>query len=92
MIGADIGFWTVIWYAFAGLIIGLLARLIMPGRQQMNIWVTIVLGVVSAILGAFAWNAIFKDQKGIAWIGGVVVAIILLWLYGRFAPKKGTTA
>jgi uncharacterized membrane protein YeaQ/YmgE (transglycosylase-associated protein family) len=56
--------------------------------------VTIVLGVVSAILGAILWNAIFKDQRGIAWIGGIVVAVILLWLYSRFAPKTGggTTA
>ena len=94
MIAADISFWTFLWYAFAGLIIGVLARLFMPGRQDMNIFVTIVLGVVSAILGAIAWNAIFKDQRGIAWIGGIVVAIILLWLYSRSAKKQGgsTTA
>ena len=60
----------------------------------MNIFVTMVLGVVSAILGAIAWNAIFKDQRGIAWIGGIVVAVILLWLYSRSAKKQGgsTTA
>ena len=87
MIAADIGFWTVLWYAFAGLVIGLIARAIMPGRQHMNILVTIALGVVSAIVGAFLWNAIFKDQSGVAWIGGVVVAIIILWLYARFAPR-----
>lgn len=90
MIAADIGFWTVLWYAFAGLVIGLIARAIMPGRQQMNIFVTIALGVVSAIVGAFVWNAIFKDQEGVAWIGGIVVAVVILWLYGRLAPKRGT--
>ena len=88
MIAADISFWTVVWYASAGLVIGLLARLFMPGRQQMNLLATIVLGVVAAILGAFLWNAIFEDQEGIAWIGGVVVAVILLWLYSRYAPKR----
>jgi uncharacterized membrane protein YeaQ/YmgE (transglycosylase-associated protein family) len=87
MIAADISFWTVIWYAFAGLVIGLIARAIMPGRQNMNIWLTIALGVVSAIIGAFLWNAIFKDQAGVAWIGGVVVAIVILWLYGRYGSK-----
>jgi uncharacterized membrane protein YeaQ/YmgE (transglycosylase-associated protein family) len=87
MLAADISFWTVVWYAVAGLVIGLLARALMPGRQHMNIFVTIVLGIVSAILGAFLWNAIFKDQEGIAWIGGVVVAVILLWLYSRLAPR-----
>ena len=87
MIAADISFWTFTWYAFAGLVIGVLAKLLMPGKQNMNIIATILLGVVSAIIGAFLWNAIFKDQEGVAWIGGVVVAVILLWLYSRFAPK-----
>ena len=87
MIAADISFWTVVWYAFAGLVIGLLARLLMPGRQNMNIFVTILLGVIAAIVGAFLWNAIFVDQEGVAWIGGIVVAVILLWLYSRFAPE-----
>lgn len=92
MIAADISFFTVLWYAFAGLIIGLIARTIMPGRQHMNIFVTIGIGVVSAILGAIAWNAIFRDQRGIAWIGGVIVAVIILWLYGRSVRNKGGTA
>jgi uncharacterized membrane protein YeaQ/YmgE (transglycosylase-associated protein family) len=87
MIAADISFWTVVWYAFAGLVIGVLARLLMPGRQNMNIIVTILLGVIAAIAGAFLWNAIFVDQEGVAWIGGIVVAVILLWLYSRFAPR-----
>ena len=90
MIAADISFWTVLWYAFAGLVIGLIARAILPGRQHMNIFITIVLGIVSAILGALLWDAIFKDQHGVAWIGGIVVAVIILWLYARFAPKTGT--
>jgi len=87
VIAADISFWTVLWYAFAGLIIGLLARAIFPGKQHMNIWATILLGIVSAILGGILWNAIFVDQSGVAWIGGVVVAIILLWIYSRLAPN-----
>jgi uncharacterized membrane protein YeaQ/YmgE (transglycosylase-associated protein family) len=92
MIAADISFWTFIWYAFAGLVIGVLAKLFMPGKQNMNIIATILLGVVSAIIGAFLWNAIFVDQEGVAWIGGVVVAVILLWLYSRFAPKARQSA
>jgi uncharacterized membrane protein YeaQ/YmgE (transglycosylase-associated protein family) len=53
MIAADISFWTVVWYAFAGLVIGVLARLFMPGRQNMNIVATILLGVIAAVAGAF---------------------------------------
>ena len=88
MIAADISFWTFTWYAFAGLVIGALAKLLMPGNQNMNILVTMLLGVIAAIAGAFLWNAIFVDQEGVAWIGGIVVAVILLWLYSRFAPPR----
>lgn len=90
MLAADISFWNVVWYVIVGLVIGLLARAILPGRQHMGLVVTIVLGVVAAVLGGLLWNAIFKDQRGIAWIGSIVVAVILVWLYSRFAPRRGS--
>jgi uncharacterized membrane protein YeaQ/YmgE (transglycosylase-associated protein family) len=51
MLAADISFWSVVWYAIAGLIIGLLARAIMPGRQAMGLVPTILLGVVATPRG-----------------------------------------
>jgi uncharacterized membrane protein YeaQ/YmgE (transglycosylase-associated protein family) len=53
----------------------------------MSVIATLVLGVIAAVVGGILWNAIFKDQRGIAWIGSVIVAVILLWLYSRFAPS-----
>lgn len=88
MVAADISFWSVVWYVIAGLVIGLLARLFLPGRQKMGVVATIVLGVIAAIVGGFLWDAIFTDQRGIAWIGSVVVAVILLWLYSRYAARS----
>jgi uncharacterized membrane protein YeaQ/YmgE (transglycosylase-associated protein family) len=87
MIAADISFWAVVWYAVAGLVIGALARLFFPGKQNMSMIATLGLGVVAAIVGGILWNAIFKDQRGIAWIGSIIVAVLLLWLYSRFAPS-----
>jgi uncharacterized membrane protein YeaQ/YmgE (transglycosylase-associated protein family) len=89
MLGAEsqIGILDVIWYVVAGLIIGVLARAILPGRQHMSMVATIVLGVVAAIIGGFLWNAIFPGNAGVAWIGSIIVAIVLLLLYGRFAPS-----
>jgi uncharacterized membrane protein YeaQ/YmgE (transglycosylase-associated protein family) len=84
--GSDIGILDVIWYIIAGLIIGLLARAILPGRQHMSIVATIVLGVIAAIVGGLIWNAIFPGNQGVAWIGSIIVAIVLLILYNRFAP------
>jgi uncharacterized membrane protein YeaQ/YmgE (transglycosylase-associated protein family) len=90
----DITVGDVIIYAVAGLVIGVLARFIMPGRQDLSIVATIVLGAVAALIGGFLWEAIFPDNDGIAWIGSLIVAIVLLWLYAQFFGTRGrrTTA
>lgn len=89
MLGAvdDIGILDIVWYVVAGLVIGLLARAILPGRQEMSIVATIVLGVIAAVIGGLLWNAIFPDNEGVAWIGSIIVAIVLLMIYARVAPN-----
>jgi uncharacterized membrane protein YeaQ/YmgE (transglycosylase-associated protein family) len=83
----DIGIVDIIVYVIAGLVIGVLARAIVPGRQSMSLVATIVLGVIAAVVGGLLWNAIFPDNEGIAWIGSIVVAVVLLLLYARLAPN-----
>jgi uncharacterized membrane protein YeaQ/YmgE (transglycosylase-associated protein family) len=80
----DLSIGDVIVYIIAGAIIGALARLIMPGKQDLSIVATIVVGIVAAIIGGILWEAIFPDNDGIAWIGSIIVALVLLWLYARF--------
>ena len=53
-----------------GAVIGALARLVLPGKQNINILMTILLGVVGALIGYFVWGLI-SDQgntAGIDWI------------------------
>jgi uncharacterized membrane protein YeaQ/YmgE (transglycosylase-associated protein family) len=90
----DITVGNVITYALAGLVIGAIARLLMPGRQDLSIVATILLGAVAAIIGGLLWEAIFPDNDGIAWIGSIIVAVLLLWLYAAFFGSRGrrTTA
>ena len=83
----DITVVDVIVYVFAGLVIGAIARLLLPGRQDMSIVATIVLGVIAALIGGLLWEAVFPDNDGIAWIGSVIVAVVLLWLYITFAGR-----
>lgn len=84
----DLTIGDVIVYIIAGAIIGALARLIMPGRQDISIVATIILGIVAAVIGGIAWEAIFPDNDGIAWIGSIIVALILLWLYVQFIASR----
>ena len=84
---AEISFFRVVWYVIVGLIVGVLARLILPGRQQMNMLMTILIGVVSALVGGFLWELIFSNH-GIAWIGSVIVAVVIVWAYERYLTTR----
>jgi uncharacterized membrane protein YeaQ/YmgE (transglycosylase-associated protein family) len=88
---SNIGVGDVLIYILAGLIVGALARLIVPGRQRMGIIVTIIVGVVAAVIGGILWNAIFPDNDGIAWIGSLILAVILVYTYAAIAPRMGRT-
>ena len=88
----DISVWDVIVYIVAGLVIGVIARDLVPGRQSMSIWMTILVGVIAALIGGFLWEAIFPDNDGIAWIGSIIVGVILVWLFAMFTTRGRTTA
>ncbi|WP_221328063.1 GlsB/YeaQ/YmgE family stress response membrane protein [Actinoplanes sp. L3-i22] len=52
-----------------GLVVGALGRLVVPGKQAIPIWLTIVIGIVAALIGTFIAAAInVDDTKGIDWI------------------------
>jgi uncharacterized membrane protein YeaQ/YmgE (transglycosylase-associated protein family) len=61
-----------------GLIVGALGRLVVPGRQNMPIWLTMLVGVVAALLGTVLANAvgISTDTPGIDW-GELLVQVVL---------------
>lgn len=60
---------TIIWAIIAGLIVGVLARIVLPGKQNIPLWLTIVLGVVGAIVGNFLAGALgVEDTSGVDWI------------------------
>ncbi|MEU8242018.1 GlsB/YeaQ/YmgE family stress response membrane protein [Actinoplanes missouriensis] len=60
------GFFTAI---IIGLIIGALGRLVLPGKQNISIWLTLAIGVVAALIGTFLAAAIgVDDTRGVDWI------------------------
>ena len=83
----------ILGWIFLGLIAGALAKLIMPGNQGGGIIVTMILGIVGALLGGFLGSIIgigsidsFWDLG--TWITAIVGALIVLFLYGLITGRK----
>lgn len=78
------------WIIF-GLIAGALAKLIMPGNQNMGWLMTIILGIVGAFVGGFVGSLIGLGDVDSFTFGSmalaVVGALIVLWIYGM-ATKR----
>ena len=59
----------IITAIIVGAIIGALGRLLLPGRQSIPIWLTIVVGIGAALLGSVIANAMgVKDTPGVDWV------------------------
>lgn len=74
----------IIWTIVLGLVIGVLAKLLHPGKEDMGFIMTIVLGVAGSFLAGvigqfFGW---YQAGEGAGFIASVVVAILLLVIYG----------
>lgn len=80
----------IVWLVVTGLVIGILARLLMPGRDPIGILGTIAVGIVGAVIGGYLWRAAFDNTEGREVIGGVLAAMVLLYLYRRVAVGRGT--
>jgi uncharacterized membrane protein YeaQ/YmgE (transglycosylase-associated protein family) len=60
---------NILWAIIAGLVIGLLAKLVVRGRQPIPLWLTIVIGIIGAIIGNYIASAIHvRHTSGIDWI------------------------
>lgn len=79
------------WIIF-GLVVGVIAKMIMPGNQNMGWLVTIILGIVGAYVGAFVGQLLhLGDVTGFN-VGSVLLAVvgslIVLWIYGKLTKKS----
>jgi len=80
------------WILF-GLVIGVIAKLIMPGRDPGGIIVTMLLGIVGAVLGGFVGRSLgfYGPQQAAGWLMSIVGAIVVLMLYRVLAGRSRTT-
>jgi len=82
---------SILWWIIFGAIIGAIAKLIMPGRDPGGIIVTILLGIAGSVIGGFILGALLPGRAATdpaGWIGSILGAILLLWLYRMYAGRR----
>ena len=79
------------WIVF-GLIVGIVAKLLMPGRDPGGFVVTILLGIVGSLLGGWIGRALglYGPGEGAGFIMSVLGALLLLFLYHMFTRRRST--
>jgi uncharacterized membrane protein YeaQ/YmgE (transglycosylase-associated protein family) len=85
---------TIIGAIVVGLIVGALARLVMPGKQSIGMIMTIVLGAIGSFLGTWvSYKLGYSNQNGgfkvIPFLVGVVFAVILIAAYLGITGRRG---
>ena len=68
---------SVIGAIVIGAIIGVLGRLVVPGRQKMPIWLTVLVGIVAALIGTAIARALnVADTSGIDWVELLIQVLV----------------
>jgi uncharacterized membrane protein YeaQ/YmgE (transglycosylase-associated protein family) len=77
------------WILF-GLVVGIIAKLLMPGRDPGGFIVTILLGIAGALVGGFIGRAMgfYGQGQSAGWLMSILGAIVLLFIY-RLAVRRG---
>jgi uncharacterized membrane protein YeaQ/YmgE (transglycosylase-associated protein family) len=81
---------NILWAIIVGLVVGALAKLIMPGKDGGNILMTILLGIAGSLLAGFLGRAmgLYREGQGAGIIASIVGAIILLFIYRAFRHRQ----
>ncbi|MGE5179787.1 MAG: GlsB/YeaQ/YmgE family stress response membrane protein [Bacteroidota bacterium] len=84
---------NILWTIIIGLIVGALAKLIMPGRDGGGILMTIVLGIAGALLAGWAGHAmgLFDRGQGPGIIASIIGAVVLLAIYRAVTHNRSRT-
>jgi uncharacterized membrane protein YeaQ/YmgE (transglycosylase-associated protein family) len=79
-----------LWVFIIGLIVGIIAKFLMPGRDPGGFIITAIIGIVGAFIATWLGQALgwYAEGEGAGFIASVIGAIILLFLYRLvFKPK-----
>jgi uncharacterized membrane protein YeaQ/YmgE (transglycosylase-associated protein family) len=81
---------SIIGWIIFGAVVGVIARFLMPGRDPMGWFMTILLGIVGSVVGGLLLGLLIggRTTDPAGWIGSILGALLLLWLYRRFGTGR----
>ena len=79
-----------LWVAIIGLVVGALAKLIMPGKDPGGFIITMLLGIAGSFLGTFLGRAVglYREGEAAGFIMSLVGALVLLGIYHFFRRRS----
>ncbi len=84
----------MLWTLLIGLVVGAIAKLLMPGRDPGGFIITIILGIAGSMLATFIGRAIglYREGDAAGMIMSVLGAMLLLFIYRMVTKGRGTVA
>ena len=88
---------SVLVWIVCGLVVGLCARLLVPGRQSMSLPMTILLGIGGALVGGFLYSVVrgasvepfsLASHNWYGWIVAILGAMLLVWAFPHAYPRR----
>lgn len=82
-----------LWEAIIGLIVGAVAKFLMPGKDPGGIWITMALGVAGSLLASYVGRAIgwYREGESAGFIMSVIGALLLLGIYRLIKGRSATS-
>jgi uncharacterized membrane protein YeaQ/YmgE (transglycosylase-associated protein family) len=79
----------IVWTIILGFVIGVMAKLLHPGKENMGFIATVALGIGGSFLAGIIGQSLgwYQAGEGAGFIASVVVAILLLFAYGKLRAK-----
>jgi uncharacterized membrane protein YeaQ/YmgE (transglycosylase-associated protein family) len=83
-----------LWEAIIGLIVGALAKLLMPGKDPGGIFITMLIGIAGSLLAGFLGRALgwYAPGQSAGFIMSVIGALVLLVIYRLIRGRSASTA
>ncbi|HXY09396.1 MAG TPA: GlsB/YeaQ/YmgE family stress response membrane protein [Terriglobales bacterium] len=83
---------SLLWECIIGLVVGAVAKLLMPGKDPGGVWITMALGILGSIVATYLGRVIgwYKEGQSAGFVMSVIGAILLLTIYRFIRGKKAS--